>query len=75
MVTALRAHYGQTIPVVMVTADRSDECRRQLQGLGVPVLNKPVKAGKMRSVLNHLLNDSFAREETAKTDKRHGSVR
>lgn len=75
VVTALRAHYGQTIPVVMVTADRSDECRRQLQGLGVPVLNKPVKAGKMRSVLNHLLNDSFAREETAKTDKRHGSVR
>lgn len=75
VVTALRAHYGQTIPVVMVTADRSDECRRQLQGLGVPVLNKPVKAGKMRSVLNHLLNNSFAREETAKTDKRDGSAR
>ncbi|NKQ11310.1 response regulator [Pseudomonas sp. SST3] len=57
VVVALRAHFGQSIPVVMVTADRSDQCRRQLQGLGVPVLNKPVKAGKMRSVLSHLLND------------------
>jgi CheY-like chemotaxis protein len=57
VVVALRAHFGQSIPVVLGTADRSDQCRRQLQGLGVPVLNKPVKAGKMRSVLSHLLND------------------
>lgn len=56
VVSALQAHFGFPIPVVMVTADRSDQCRRQLQGLGVPVLNKPVKAGKMRSVLSHLLN-------------------
>ncbi|MCQ2031946.1 PAS domain-containing hybrid sensor histidine kinase/response regulator [Stutzerimonas zhaodongensis] len=57
VVTALRSHYGQSIPVVMVTADRSDQCRQQLQGLDVPVLNKPVKAGKIRSVLTHLLGD------------------
>lgn len=57
VVTSLCVHFGQSIPVVMVTADRSDQCRRQLQGLGVPVLNKPVKAGKMRSVLSHLLGD------------------
>lgn len=53
--TAIRARFGQLIPVVMITADRSDQCRRELQGLDVPVLNKPVKAGKMRSVLSHLL--------------------
>jgi PAS domain S-box-containing protein len=58
VVSALRAHFGFPIPAVMVTADRSDQCRRQLQGLGVPVLNKPVKAGKMRSVLTHLLSAS-----------------
>lgn len=64
VVTALRSHYGQSIPVVMVTADRSDQCRQQLQGLGVPVLNKPVKAGKMRSVLTHLLGDrGFQKED------------
>ncbi|MCF7202425.1 PAS domain-containing hybrid sensor histidine kinase/response regulator [Pseudomonas oligotrophica] len=54
---ALRGHFGRSIPVVMITADRSDECRKALQGLGVPVLNKPVKAGKMRSVLAHLLSE------------------
>ena len=54
---ALRAHFAAQIPLVMITADRSDQCRRQLQGFGVPVLNKPVKAGKLRSVLSHLLGD------------------
>lgn len=52
---ALRAHFDSQIPLVMITADRSDQCRRELQGFGVPVLNKPVKAGKLRSVLSHLL--------------------
>lgn len=52
---ALRAHFGVPIPVVVITADRSDQCRRQLQGVGVPVLNKPVKAGKLRSILSYLL--------------------
>ncbi len=56
--TAIRAQFGRAIPVVMITADRSDQCRRQLQGLDVPVLNKPVKAGKMRSVLSHLLGNN-----------------
>ncbi|MCP9337593.1 PAS domain-containing hybrid sensor histidine kinase/response regulator [Stutzerimonas xanthomarina] len=58
VVAALRAHFALEIPAVMVTADRSDQCRRQLQGFGVPVLNKPVKAGKLRSVLSHMLSDS-----------------
>ena len=54
---SLRVRFGQAIPVVMITADRSDQCRKQLQGFGVPVLNKPVKAGKMRSALSHLLGE------------------
>lgn len=53
---SLRTRFSQTIPVVMITADRSDECRKALHGYGVPVLNKPVKAGKLRSVLSHLLS-------------------
>ncbi|WP_019339060.1 NahK/ErcS family hybrid sensor histidine kinase/response regulator [Stutzerimonas stutzeri] len=65
VVAALRTHFALEIPAVMVTADRSDQCRRQLQGFGVPVLNKPVKAGKLRSVLSHLLSDSQARSETS----------
>jgi len=57
---ALRERFARDIPVVMITADRSDECRQALQGFGVPVLNKPVKAGKMRSVLSHLLGEGKA---------------
>lgn len=57
VVLAVRARFNQALPVVMITADRSDQCRQQLQGCGVPVLNKPVKPGKMRSVLSHLLAD------------------
>ncbi len=55
VVLAVRGRFNQALPAVMITADRSDQCRQQLQGCGVPVLNKPVKPGKMRSVLSHLL--------------------
>ncbi|BCD83863.1 hybrid sensor histidine kinase/response regulator [Pseudomonas solani] len=55
VVQALREQFGRAIPAVMITADRSDECRRNLQALGAPLLNKPVKPGKLRAVLSQLL--------------------
>ena len=55
VVQALRAQFDRAIPAVMITADRSDECRRNLQALGAPLLNKPVKPGKLRAVLSQLL--------------------
>ncbi|WCD78721.1 hybrid sensor histidine kinase/response regulator [Pseudomonas sp. TUM22785] len=55
VVQALRGQFGRAIPAVMITADRSDECRRNLQALGAPLLNKPVKPGKLRAVLSQLL--------------------
>lgn len=55
VVRALREQFERPIPAVMITADRSDECRRELQGLGAPMLNKPVKPGKLRAVLSQLL--------------------
>lgn len=57
LVRDLRRHYGRAIPAVMISADRSDECRRALQTLGIPQLNKPVKPGKLRAVLSSLLNE------------------
>lgn len=56
LVRDLRRHYGREIPAVMISADRSDECRRALQRLGIPQLNKPVKPGKLRAVLSALLD-------------------
>lgn len=55
VVRDLREHFAATIPAVMITADRSDQSRRAMQRLGAPLLNKPVKPGKLRAVLSQLL--------------------
>jgi CheY-like chemotaxis protein len=52
VVKHLREHFQQTIPAVIITADRSDQCRRALRKLNAPLLNKPVKPGKLRAVLS-----------------------
>jgi PAS domain S-box-containing protein len=52
---ALRRRWGEGLPAVMITADRSDHCQRDLQAQHVPLLNKPVKPGKLRAVLSQLL--------------------
>ena len=58
VVQHLREHFGVKIPAVMITADRSDQCRRELHGMGVPLLNKPVKPGKLRAVLSQILQSA-----------------
>jgi CheY-like chemotaxis protein len=57
VVKHLREHFATAIPAVIITADRSDQCRRGLQKLGAPLLNKPVKPGKLRAVLSQLLQE------------------
>lgn len=48
----------QRVPVVMLTADRSDGTRKAFREAGVRVLNKPVKPGKLRALMSHLLDAS-----------------
>lgn len=55
VIEQLRERFAQPIPALVISADRSDACRRELQALGVPLLNKPVKPGKLRAVLSQLL--------------------
>ena len=55
VVQALGAHFGMPLPSVMITADRSEQCLHDLQARGVPLLNKPVKPGKLRAALSQLL--------------------
>jgi PAS domain S-box-containing protein len=57
-VAHLRDLFGVRIPAVMITADRSDSCRGELQRLGMPLLNKPVKPGKLRAVISQLLGET-----------------
>ena len=44
------------VPVIMLTADRTDATRRAFAEAGVRVLNKPVKPGKLRALMSHLLS-------------------
>lgn len=55
VVRHLREHFQQLIPAVIITADRTDQCRQSLHKLDAPLLNKPVKPGKLRAVLSQLL--------------------
>ncbi|MCO6057594.1 hybrid sensor histidine kinase/response regulator [Pseudomonas sp. MOB-449] len=55
LIQALRQRFAREVPAVIITADRSDQCRRKLQRLGVPLLNKPVKPGKLRAVISQLI--------------------
>lgn len=54
-IVALRKMFGMQIPAMVITADRSHECRQLFREMELPVLNKPVKPGKLRAVLTHLL--------------------
>lgn len=55
VVRDLRTHFGCAIAAVMITADRSEQSRRAMQRLKAPLLNKPVKPGKLRAVLSQML--------------------
>lgn len=50
-VARLRAAYGQDLPCVLVTADRSSEVRAAAGRLDIPVVNKPLKPAVLRSMM------------------------
>ncbi|MDO6562119.1 NahK/ErcS family hybrid sensor histidine kinase/response regulator [Amphritea sp. 1_MG-2023] len=54
-VAQVREYVGMAIPAAIITADRSPEGRKLFRAHGLPVLNKPVKAGKLRALVSHLL--------------------
>ena len=56
LVQTLRRESALPLPAVMITAERSEQCRRQLHEQGIPLLNKPVKPGKLRAVLSQFLS-------------------
>ncbi|MEH6825974.1 MAG: NahK/ErcS family hybrid sensor histidine kinase/response regulator [Motiliproteus sp.] len=43
-------------PAIMITADRSDVILKLFQHKGLTRLNKPIKPGKLRALMSHLLN-------------------
>jgi signal transduction histidine kinase len=54
-ISLVRDRFGQGIPAMVITADRMPEVEREIEGLGVPLLNKPVRPAQLRACLRHLL--------------------
>ncbi|MBN0987367.1 PAS domain-containing hybrid sensor histidine kinase/response regulator [Amphritea pacifica] len=54
-VDQVRRYAGYDIPAAIITADRSPEGRKLFRERQLPVLNKPVKPGKLRALISHLL--------------------
>nr|WP_320135249.1 NahK/ErcS family hybrid sensor histidine kinase/response regulator [uncultured Amphritea sp.] len=59
-IAQVREYAGVSIPAAIITADRSPEGRKLFRAQGLPVLNKPVKAGKLRALVSHLLQPGSA---------------
>jgi signal transduction histidine kinase/CheY-like chemotaxis protein len=54
-VRRLRATFGDQLPGLIITADRMPEAQREIQALGLPLLNKPVRPAQLRALMRHLL--------------------
>ncbi|MGC2857745.1 NahK/ErcS family hybrid sensor histidine kinase/response regulator [Novispirillum sp. DQ9] len=54
-IAAVRAALGTALPALVITANHSPELVREVQDANAHLLNKPVRPGRLRSVLAHLL--------------------
>ena len=55
VVEQLRAYFSDTIAAILITADYTDQEQELRKKLGIPLLNKPVRPGKLRAVMSHQL--------------------
>jgi len=67
-VDQVRQYAGYDIPAAIITADRSPEGRKLFREWQLPVLNKPVKPGKLRALISHLLHLS-EKADGSRTDE------
>jgi hypothetical protein len=51
-VAELRAVFGEAVPAVLVTADRTPEVRDRAEKSNLHVLNKPLRPAALRSLLS-----------------------
>ena len=53
VIKALRAELGESIPAVLVSGDTATEQLRKVSAAGLTLMHKPVKAVRLRAMLNH----------------------
>lgn len=57
-VAAINGRRCSPVPVVMITANYTNELKQHIRELGYVLMNKPVKPLKLRSALNHILRSA-----------------
>ena len=62
VIRTLRGAYGEAVPAVLITADRSNEVRAAADQIDVAVLNKPLKPAVLRSMMNRMRRMAHAAE-------------
>jgi Na+/proline symporter/signal transduction histidine kinase len=50
-IVALRAHCGNELPAILITADRSPQVREEARKQGIQLLHKPLKPAALRALL------------------------
>ena len=53
VIERLRARFGQALPAILITADRTGTVRESAAAMGVAFLQKPVKPAALRSAIAH----------------------
>ncbi|SIS41088.1 NahK/ErcS family hybrid sensor histidine kinase/response regulator [Neptunomonas antarctica] len=53
---SLDQYFNYQIPAALLTAERADHSLKQFRAQGLQVLNKPMKPGKLRALLTHILS-------------------
>ncbi|MFN0300833.1 MAG: hybrid sensor histidine kinase/response regulator [Burkholderiales bacterium] len=56
-ITALREHFGMSIPGILVTGNTSPDLSAHAKRDGVHILSKPVMPGKLRTLINFKLKE------------------
>jgi signal transduction histidine kinase len=52
-IRTLRAQLGETIPAVLISGDTATEQLRKVSAAGLTMMHKPLKAVRLRALLNH----------------------
>ncbi len=63
-IALLRRDWGQRLPAILITADRSQEMRQRAAAMGVDVLHKPVKPAALRALVSQRRRPAGALAET-----------
>ena len=53
---ALYQKWGKEVPSLVITADRTDEVKTEINAFGAHLLTKPIKPAALRAMINKLRN-------------------